>query len=1574
MDSIRAAADGLKLPKPTRALIDDPNTTPDALEAHLRDRFSASEAGGPVRAGKDLRTLAQGVGVLDGEGNLAAKPGAEPALEIPPQHQERVAKIDDLSAQVKDPDTLKALDDAKTDLAAPSRGAPQKAEATIRKAQKVADAEKALEKATGKPIETPAPAEQPAPTGPSPAAVEAARKVPITDAPSLRDAMAQVKNSRDALEGMTASATGNAKVDNPINKTFQAGMKEQKALLNKLIADAKNGKLDKDTVVLAPSWDEETSRADGGRFSPEVKDMLATHQRAVDGLIDALHTGLAAKQEGGGLRARPVNSFDPAFEARTQQDFDIASIVHAGGSTKDVLSHLKDHGSTGAVKVLAARLLKHAVNPTIGFSDQGADDKFLNLDRGQAARASYDPFANHVHLYRGTDLEGSVLHEAVHAATMKALEGNGQAAREFKQLYQDTMLRYPGARLDGSVNGLKDAHEFAAEAFSNPRFQDWLRGQSTAPENMSLWQRFKGAVSKLLGFDGGARTLLDQVMESGHRVMDENATAAGPGESAMRARPNTPIGANDAVREFVARRDGLRDQIMAKAAGLKSSVGRMLLPVRDGEDVALGASRLGVKSAPAIVQAGLDADARAYVHAKASTVAKQVYDALPEAERAKIDNVMATTVLGVDPLKEWNSHSDEITKAANAVDLKQRWAEGRRDYMALSPEGKDAYATRVAANDTDQLARVAYTLYNHATKNWPQVTKGFEVNPAETFQFDDAAHANPRVARASFMKTLGDMSASIKTAMTDTGQTKERMAELTNWSRLLDRTLDNVKNGVPSFHISHGQGDYFVSGRLPLDKAGMPARGAIAELSKRMAAGGFGDRALEVGNDHPGFFARVKTPEQATRLAEIMEKAQKEGVLDPEHKIGAGLAEQAGTEGMKSAVMKSVIAAMRANKPDTADMPKDQADLIDAAWGQHVNEVERQLMDVLSDTSQAAILAKKATVQGYVKQLNESANLRAASTARMLGNLSTSNDLAAAISGSRDEMTALKHAPIAEVSIAQREAAQRSLGELLTRRATRPTTPPSSLVGALSKITRGFELASPAYATLLGSQNLTLVLPKLGSEVGYANAFKHMTAEAANSIKALAGMGWGTTGMREASLKAAGISADKAEYLTHLDNMGKFNVMTHELAPREEGDGIVGKLANLSSAYTMSAEMQPRLMMALAAKRAWDGMTTKQRAPYGDVYAFASKMIDESSFQFNPAAASRLQSRGGPLAETAPLLTQFSKFRTLLTTRLFREFEAGFTSATGKSWSDAERAQARSFLYGHLAATTMLAGTLGLPMVGVMASVADKIADWMTGDPTHDFTASYRSLLATMFGQGAGEAIARGAPRAIGADFEHASEATMVPFVSDALMAWSEKRKLEDAEKDWLKRVAGPSIGMAADWAFGLRDIANGDYLRGLQKMAPEGLRGPLEATEMAKYGYRLKNGQPLQIEGHTLTPGAQDIVMQAFGVSPADEAEALEVNRTAAGLNTRRELQAANISQHWQQATMRGDTAGQAYWGNQGGPVFTSQHPGVAPPVAGFGSSLKENMRQTALGLPPGTSIRDIATRGMTGYANPHQ
>lgn len=130
----------------------------------------------------------------------------------------------------------------------------------------------------------------------------------------------------------------------------------------------------------------------------------------------------------------------------------------------------------------------------------------------------------------------TTIHEIVHSATSKFIDENPDhpAVQEIARLHKIAQQRWQeklnavGPHVGMFQYGLKDVHEFVAEALSNQHFQDWLvksEGWAKPGEKLgNLWNRFVGAVQRIFGIkDYREAQLLHNVMQASHDVMDLQA-------------------------------------------------------------------------------------------------------------------------------------------------------------------------------------------------------------------------------------------------------------------------------------------------------------------------------------------------------------------------------------------------------------------------------------------------------------------------------------------------------------------------------------------------------------------------------------------------------------------------------------------------------------------------------------------------------------------------------------------------------------------------------------------------------------------------------------------------------------------------------------------------------------------------------------------------------------------------------------------------------------------------------------------------------------------------------------------
>ena len=225
----------------------------------------------------------------------------------------------------------------------------------------------------------------------------------------------------------------------------------------------------------------------------------------------------------------------------------IYGMAAEGKSAAEVLKFIASASRSPFNRQVARLLLKTGIAPSITVGD-GKGWK-MNAGDGNKYAAAYNPKTDTVSLFRPASAERNMLHELIHAATLKALSKKGMASAQMNALY--THVKKSG-KLKG-MYGMSDVDEFIAEAFSNPKFQAMLKQVSAAPvggKPSSEWDWFIRVVRGILGLKQGADNALSQALDIGVGVMRENmALQSGDGvirfNHALRSNPegNRPLNA-----------------------------------------------------------------------------------------------------------------------------------------------------------------------------------------------------------------------------------------------------------------------------------------------------------------------------------------------------------------------------------------------------------------------------------------------------------------------------------------------------------------------------------------------------------------------------------------------------------------------------------------------------------------------------------------------------------------------------------------------------------------------------------------------------------------------------------------------------------------------------------------------------------------------------------------------------------------------------------------------------------------------------------------------------------------------
>lgn len=207
----------------------------------------------------------------------------------------------------------------------------------------------------------------------------------------------------------------------------------------------------------------------------------------------------------------------------------------------------------------------------------------------------YVPWDNHI-LVRADELRDPanasrlLLHEGLHGAYFHAIEQNHNIrtiVENLRTLAEAAHVAAGGAKADHY--GLTNAHEFVSEAFTQPRFQQFLAGVE-APDRLvkavgldqasarrSLWDVFIGGLRKLLGLGPEQHTLLDALTRViGH--IDERAYPEARPDAGAEPLPSPRTTEDPAVAAERQRRTGLAaaaaKQIAADVRGYRGPDGR----------------------------------------------------------------------------------------------------------------------------------------------------------------------------------------------------------------------------------------------------------------------------------------------------------------------------------------------------------------------------------------------------------------------------------------------------------------------------------------------------------------------------------------------------------------------------------------------------------------------------------------------------------------------------------------------------------------------------------------------------------------------------------------------------------------------------------------------------------------------------------------------------------------------------------------------------------------------------------------------------------------------------------------
>lgn len=431
---------------------------------------------------------------------------------------------------------------------------------------------------------------------------------------------------------------------------------------------------------------------------------------------------------------------------------------------------------------------------------------------------------------------------------------------------------------------------------------------------------------------------------------------------------------------------------------------------------------------------------------------------------------------------------------------------------------------------------------------------------------------------------------------------------------------------------------------------------------------------------------------------------------------------------------------------------------------------------------------------------------------------------------------------------------------------------------------------SPASAAVNTLQTVLVAYPQMGAKWGYDKAGAAL-AQASNdfrkgvSIKGINPKNW------ENDI-AKILKGDELKAYEEAVRRGVIDVtMAHDLAGIAQGEdsGVMWKLRpimRVASTLFHNAERFNREVTFIAAYRlARDSGSMHEQA-------FEQAMDSTYKGHFDYSSGNRPRIMQGNIAKVILLFKQFGQ--NMIYT-LARTAHQSLKGETPEARREAQRA-----LAGIIGMHTVLAGVMGLPLVGPILAMASMLGS--DDDEPWDAEAALRNALADALGTKTSEVLMKGASRFGPADLSGrvGINNLLLPDVQDGL----EGKDFSDA---MVMSALGPVVGILTNTFKGLAEIGQGHGMRGVETMSPVFLRSPLRSIRYATEGAQDKTGVMIKDD-----VGMFGLAAQAVGFSPSEVRLATE-GRSAIYSHTKRlDKRRTELMNDYVRAVQRDDMDGQ--------------------------------------------------------------
>ena len=459
--------------------------------------------------------------------------------------------------------------------------------------------------------------------------------------------------------------------------------------------------------------------------------------------------------------------------------------------------------------------------------------------------------------------------------------------------------------------------------------------------------------------------------------------------------------------------------------------------------------------------------------------------------------------------------------------------------------------------------------------------------------------------------------------------------------------------------------------------------------------------------------------------------------------------------------------------------------------------------------------------------------------------------------------------------------AQQVVDEMVKRHDAAMNPKTNAVSTALTSLGFMFHLGlSPASAMVNLTQTALVAYPVMAAKWGFKNA----------STALLKASGEAARGKNDIT---GSLSAEEKGAFDEAVRSGVIDVtMAHDLAGIAQGEdqNVSYKLRPVMRAASFlfhHAEKFNRQVTFVAAYR------LAREAGAGDKAAYEQAVQATYEGHFDYSSNNRPRAMQGNVARVLLLFKQYGQN---MVYTLARNAHQSLKGATPE-----ERAQARKALGGLLTMHGLAAGALGLPMVTTLLAAASMLGG--DDDEPWDAQVALQNMLADTFGQKPAEVMAHGLSRLTPWDISGrvGLDKLIFPDVQEGL----EGQRLGESA---MAAALGPVAGIGINALKGVQLMGEGQYLRGLESMAPSVLRGPLKSLRYGTEGVRDKSGIVVQDE----VDGAS-LLGQAAGFSPSGVRNAYEGKSAIVQHDRALQARRSALVEQFAMAAMAGDEEGKA-------------------------------------------------------------